>query len=401
MNNSLQAQKVTDDVYWVGAIDWGIRDFHGSATSRGTTYNAYLIVADKITLVDTVKAPFAEEMLTRIASVIDPAKIDYIISNHSEMDHSGSLPAVVERVKPEKVFASKMGVKAINAHFHPQFTIDAVQTGQELSLGNKTVSFVETKMLHWPDSMVTYLAEDQILFSQDAFGMHLASSERFDDQLDRGIMDFEAKKYYANILAPYSPLVAKLLPQIEAFPAPIRIVAPDHGPIWRRDFGWILDRYRAWSAQKPANKAIVVFDTMWGSTASMATAIADGLIAGGVQVNVMPMASTHRSDVATEMLDAAALIVGTPTLNNNMFPTIADLLCYLKGLRFTGKLGAAFGSFGWGGEAVKQVAEYLTEMKARLVHEDLKIQYVPDQEALCTCRDMGISIADEITQAAK
>lgn len=400
MQQAFQAVKVTDRVYWVGAIDWAIRDFHGYATTRGTTYNAFLVMADKVTLIDTVKAPFLDEMMSRIASVIDPSKIDIVVSNHAEMDHSGCLPQVIQMVKPEKVVASKMGVKALQDHFHLTTPIDAVETGSSLSLGNMTLSFIETRMLHWPDSMVSYLAEEQVLFSQDAFGMHLASVERFDDEIDPTIMEHEAKKYYANIITLYSGFVAKTLPVIDAFPAPIKMVLPDHGPIWRKDFGFIRKLYGQWCEQKPTKKAIVAFDTMWGSCSMLARAIAEGLTEAGATVQVMPLSSNHRSEVATELLDAGALIVGSPTLNNQMYPTVADLLCYLKGLKFANKIGAVFGSFGWSGESTKQIRATLEEMKVDIVGEPVAVKFVPDATAMIAARALGVQVGKELVSRA-
>jgi len=392
MNTTFKFRRITEHVHWVGAIDWNIRDFHGYLTNRGTTYNAYLILADKITLIDTVKAPFKNELLARIASIIEPTKIDYIVSNHSEMDHSGSLPQIIEAVKPEKVFASKMGTKALKAHFG--LDVAPVENGGTLDLGNMALTFVETKMLHWPDSMVSYLDADKVLFSQDGFGMHLATSERFSDEIDRAVMEQEAAKYFANILLPYSPLVEKLLADLPGLGLDIEILAPDHGPVWRGDnIGWILGLWGKWAKQSPTNKAVIVYDTMWGSTDLIARAIADGLIEGGTSVELMKLRASHRSDVVTELLDAGAIIAGSPTINNNIFPTVADLLYYIKGLKPKNLIGAAFGSYGWSGEAVGQIEEKLKEMNVELAHEGFKANYVPDAEALESCRKMGKAIA--------
>ncbi len=395
-----EAAKVTDSVYWVGAIDWAIRDFHGYSTNRGTTYNAYLILADKITLVDTVKAPFKTELLARIASVVQPEKIDYIISNHAEMDHSGCLPEVIEAVRPEKVFASKMGVKALGNHFHMDRQITAVADGETLDLGNMKLTFAETRMCHWPDSMVTYLHEDELLFSQDAFGMHLASSERFADEIGDAVGQDESAKYYANILMPLSGFVAKTLEKLNKLSLPLRTVAPDHGPIRRKqeDIEGIIGNYARWAKQKPTNKAVVVYDTMWGSTAKMARAIGEGLAAGGAEVRLMPMSSCHRSDVATELLDAGALIVGSPTMNNNIFPSIADVMTYVKGLRPQNLVSAAFGSFGWSGEAPKHLHSILEDMDLAAVAEPLCVKYVPDDAALLQCRKLGEAAAMKLRE---
>lgn len=394
----MQAVKLTDKVWWVGAIDWGLRDFHGYATSRGSTYNAYLIMADRVTLVDTVKAPFKDEMMTRIASVIEPEKIRYIISNHSEMDHTGSLPVVIDEIKPEKVFASKMGVDALNAHFHFDRQITPIQEGETLDLGGRTVTFYETRMLHWPDSMFSFLHEDGILFSQDGFGMHLASSERFDDELDIGLLKYETTKYYANILTPYSMMVSKLIAKMDELHLPIRVVAPDHGPVWRKDISKVVDWYRGWAEQKPTKKAVIFYDTMWQSTARMAGVIAEGVASAGAEAKVMPLNGSHRSDVATELLEAGAVVVGSPTINNQMFPTVVDVLTYVKGLKFKNLIGAAFGSYGWSGESVKLLEAELSAMKVDIVTDSVSVKYVPRDEDLKKCFTMGMAIGEKLVK---
>jgi len=401
MNESLQAVKVRDRVFWVGAIDWGVRDFHGYLTGRGSTYNAYLVVADKVALIDTVKAPFEREMLHRIASVMDPQKIDYIISNHAEPDHSGCLPRIIEAVKPERVFASPRGVEALPRHYHLAQEIAPAKEAESLDLGGATLSFVETPMVHWPDSMFTYLAEERVLFSSDAFGMHLATSERFADEVDPAILEYEGAKYFANILMPLSALIAKLLDKVGKLGLTIETIATAHGPIWRKDVAKIVGLYSTWAAQKRTNKAVVAYDTMWQSTDLMARAIGDGLAAGGASVKLMPLKSCHRSDVAYEVLDAGALIVGSPCLNNTMFPTIADVLTYLKGLKPRNLIGAAFGSYGWSGEAVSQVNDALQAMNVELVSEGLRVKYVPDAHALAECRALGTVVAEKLTALCK
>ena len=399
MSETFKAVKVTDNVYWVGAIDWDIRNFHGYSTGRGSTYNAYLVVAEKITLLDTVKAPFFEEMMARIASVVQPEKIDYLISNHSEMDHTGALPQTIAAIKPEKILASKMGVKALAGHFHMDREIIPVSDSASLDLGNMRLTFLETRMCHWPDSMVSYLHEDQLLFSQDAFGMHLASEERFADELDRQILDEESAKYYANILLGLSSFVAKALKKISDLGIELSIVAPDHGPIWRgEDIERIIGDYGRWAGQEPTNKAVIVYDTMWGSTAKMARAIGEALAGGGTKVKLLCVNTSHRSDVVTELLDAGALVVGSPTINNNIFPTVADVMIYVKGLRPRNLVGAAFGSYGWSGEAPKQLQAMLTEMGLNMVAEPLRLTYVPDEGALAKCRELGEEISRQLRQ---
>jgi flavorubredoxin len=396
MQTPFKAAKVTESVYWVGAIDWGIRNFHGYQTSRGTTYNAFLVLADKVTLIDTVKAPFRDEMLSRIASVMDPKDIRYIVSDHSEMDHTGALPDTINIIEPEKVFASNMGAKALSEHFQLSQEITAVQDGEQVALGNMNLTFVETRMLHWPDSMFSYLSEEDILFSQDGFGMHLATLERFDDEIDDEVLEYEAAKYYANILLPYSPLVAKIPAKLEQMGIRPTVIAPDHGPIWRKDLTKIVKLYGKWAAQQPGNKAVVVYDTMWQSTDLMARAVADGLSQGGSQVKLMPLQSCHRSDVATELLGAGAIVVGSPTLNSNMFPTVADVLTYLRGLKPQNLVGAAFGSYGWNEAATRQIEEVLTSMKVELVSKAVTVKYVPNGDDLMRCYDLGIQIAEAL-----
>lgn len=397
MKGPFEAVKISDHVHWVGAIDWSLRDFHGYATMRGTTYNAYLVMADRITLIDTVKAPFVSEMLSRIASVVDPREIATIVSNHAEMDHSGGLPEVVRTVKPDKVLASRKGVENLALHFALDANVSAVADGQSLSLGNLNLTFMETPMLHWPESMVTYLAEDQVLFSQDAFGMHLASSERFDDELDPAVVESEAARYYANILLPFSNLITKAVEKVGGLRGSIRLIAPDHGPIWRRDIDKILGLYGTWAAQKPTKKAVVVWDTMWESTTKMARAIAEGLTAGGAQPKLLQLRRSNRSDIVTEVLDAGALLVGSPTVNAEMFPTVADILTYLKGLKPRNLVGAAFGSYGWVGKAVGQINEALRAMQVELVSDGVEVKFVPDAAALDPCRTLGLQVAQRIT----
>lgn len=389
MNSIGKAIKISEKVYWVGSVDWLVRDFHGYQTSRGTTYNAYLIMADKITLVDTVKSQYKDELLSRISSIVDPEKIDYIISNHSEMDHSGCLPEMIEIIKPEKVFASVMGQKALESHFRIGSKITPVKSGDTISLGNMNVSFIETKMLHWPDSMFSYLKEEQILFSQDAFGMHLAVDKLFDDQNNWEILEEEAEKYFANILMPYSSQILKLLETVSAMHLPVKIVATDHGPLWRSNIGKILELYKEWSEHKPVARAIIVYDTMWNSTAIMARAIGEGLMEAGVELKILPMGVSHRSDVATELLKSSALIAGSPTLNNNLFPTMADVLTYIKGLRPVNMIGAAFGSYGWSGESFAQANDYLKSMNIEIVGEGVKVKYVPTEADLRSCFELG------------
>lgn len=401
MSDNFRALQVSEHVYWVGAIDWPVRNFHGYLTGRGTTYNAYLILADKITLVDTVKKPFTGELLERVASVVDPGQIAYIISNHSEMDHSGGLPAVIETVRPDKVFASANGAKALQDHLHMDHQITVVKDDQQLSLGNLDVTFLMTPMVHWPDSMISYLAQDQLLFSQDGFGMHLASTERFADQLDQDVVTQEFAKYYANILLPYPGPVSKILTKLAELNLPLAMIAPDHGPIWRTDLDRLRAQYAKWAAREPTRKAVVIFDTMWQSTELMARAVGEGLAAGGAVAKLMRLDVSHRSEVAAELLEAGALLVGSPNLNNNVFPTVADVMTYLRGLRPANLIGAAFGSYGWNNTATQQLNNMLTEMKVEIVSEPVSVKYVPDEQALARCRQLGELVATALKEICK
>lgn len=383
----MEPLKIVDGIYWVGAIDWNIRDFHGYATYDGTTYNAFLIMDEKITLIDTVKKEKTDEMFARISHIVDPKKIDIVISNHTEMDHSGSLPRVMHRIGVEKpIYCSKMGKKNLMGHFKEGLNYQEVTNGGELNIGQRTLQFLETRMLHWPDNMFTYLKDEKILFSSDAFGQHYAGMERFDDECDDGIMA-HAQKYYANILMPYSTLIQKLLAKVQEMNLAIDYILPDHGIMWRKDPGRIFKAYEEWSAQKPTRKALVVYDTMWHSTELMAEAITEELHKERVDAKLYHLRSWHRSDIMTQLQDAGAILIGSPTLNNGLFPTVADFICYMKGLRPLNKVAAAFGSYGWSGEAVKLINKELEEAKMKLVSPGVKTLFVPDD--LEACRELA------------
>lgn len=393
-----QAVKISDNVYWVGAIDWNLRDFHGYSTHRGTTYNAYLVLGNKITLIDTVKKEFYGEMLERIQSVIDPKKIQIIISNHSELDHSGALVDTVHATEPEEVYVSPMGLKNLMGHFHQDLRFKVVKTGDKINIGSDEISFVEARMLHWPDSMFSYLEKENILFSNDVFGMHYATSRLFDDENDEKIWMSEAEKYYANIVMPYSDIVLRFLEQIKKMNLSPKMIAPDHGFIWRKDPARIVELYAKWAAQKPANKAVIVYDSMWGSTEKMARQIADGISSCGTQVQVVSMHHCDRSDVALALLNSAALVVGTPVLNSQIFPSMADVLCYLKGIRKKNLVGGAFGSYGWNGAPIDTVTKTLDEMGVEIVSPAVKSPFVPDENILNQCYELGRQIGQKINE---
>jgi flavorubredoxin len=386
----MRVKEIKPNVFWVGAIDWDIRDFHGYSTYKGTTYNSFLVKDEKIALFDSVKKPFFDDLKQNLQSLVDPGTIDYLIVNHVEMDHSGALAEVIDLVHPEKIICSEMGKKVLLDHFHrPDWPYHVVKSGESISLGNKTVQFLETRMLHWPDSMFSYLPEDRLLISSDAFGQHWATSERFDDEVDLNELFTHAAKYYANILLLYSPLVQKLIATVQDLGLDIDMIAPDHGLIWRSHPVKIVKAYDDWSRQKSKHKAVVIYDTMWHSTEKMAKSIADGLSEEGVSVKMFNLRVSHRSEVMTEILDAKAILVGSSTLNNGMLPRVADILCYIKGLKPTNKIGAAFGSFGWSGEAVAAIGKALEEMKVELVDPGLRIKFVPNEDSLKQCMELG------------
>jgi flavorubredoxin len=383
-------KELAKGIHWVGAVDWDVRDFHGYSTLAGTTYNAFLIIDEKITLIDTVKRSHYQDMLHQIREIIDPEKIDYLIINHVELDHAGSLAEVMDTIKPEKLICSPMGEKAILEHFHrPDWPFEVVKTGQQISLGERTLYFLETRMLHWPDSMFSFAMEDGILFASDAFGQHLATSERFDDQVPLSVIMDQAAKYYANILYLYSPLVRKLLAKVSELNLDIKMIAPDHGVIFRKYIDEIITAYDQWSNNKFDEKALVIYDTMWHSTEKMAKAIARGIEQEGVFAEMINLKVNHRSDVMTKVLNAGALVLGSPTLNNGLLPRMAGFLMYMRGLKPQNKIAASFGSYGWSGECVKLLNEAVDAMRLERVDEGIRCKYVPTVEDLDACVAMG------------
>jgi flavorubredoxin len=396
----MNTTELAKGIYWVGAIDWDVRDFHGYSTYRGTTYNAFLIVDEKVTLFDTVKISHIDEMLGNIRQIIDPAKIDYIVVNHVEMDHSGGLPKMMDIVKPEKLICSPMGQKAIIDHFHREdWPFEVVKSGNEISLGKRTVQFLETRMLHWPDSMFSFIKEDGILFSSDAFGQHYATSERFDDQVDMSEVMHESAKYYANILYLYSPLIKKLLATVNSLNLDIKMIAPDHGVIWRKNLNKILEAYDHWSRNEAGKKVLVIYDSMWHSTESMAQAVEAGLRETGVSTRLINLKVHHRSDVMTEVLGAKAVVLGSSTLNNGLLPRMAGFLMYMRGLKPTNKFGATFGSYGWSGEAVGLLNTALQDMRIDVIEEGLRMKYVPDEQKLKECVELGRRVGKRVIES--
>ncbi|MCF6097158.1 FprA family A-type flavoprotein [Thermovorax subterraneus] len=373
--------EVKKGIYWVGAIDWNVRNFHGYSTHRGTTYNSYLVVDEKIALIDTVKSHFFDEMASRISQVIDPSKIDYIICNHLEIDHSGSLPRLMIVAKNAKIITSLNGEKFLKAHFgaNEEWDIKAVKSGEILQLGEKSLTFIHTPMVHWPDSMVSYLQEDKILFSNDAFGQHLASYERFEDEIPLDVVLEEAAKYYANIVMPYGSNVQKAMEALSGFD--VEIIAPSHGVIWRSHVERIISEYKKWSSNMTEDIAAIVYDSMWGSTEKIAYAIFKAFDKRNIPVKVFDLKTNDISDIMTYILTAKYICVGSSTLNNNMLPTVAAFLQYMKGLSPKNRKALAFGSYGWGGQSVTQVEEVLKSCGFEVL-ESIRVQFVPSESTI-------------------
>lgn len=370
-----------EGIYYVGAVDWNVRSFHGYSTENGATYNAYLIIDEKIALIDTVKAPFAQELLQRISEIIDPAKIDYLISNHVEMDHSGAIPYVMDKMPNATIVTSApSGLKGLTAHYGSNYRYQAVKAGESLSLGKRTLSFVATPMLHWPDNMVTYCPEEKILFSNDAFGQHFASNQHFDDQVDLDTVMQEAKKYYANILMPYGVQAQKAMEIVKGLE--LELIAPSHGIIWRSHITDILNAYDYFCSSKVEESAVIVYDSMWQSTEKMAFSILEGFSKKGICAKLYDLKTSHISNIMTEVLKAKYIVVGSSTLNNTMLPTVAAFLCYMKGLAPKDRKAISFGSYGWNGQGILQVTEQLKSMGFTLATEPIKVNYIPTLEQL-------------------
>lgn len=381
-------------IYQVGAVDWGTRDFHGYKTPRGVTYNSYLIVDEKICLIDAVKAPFAKELLERISQIVDPARIDYVIVNHVEPDHSSALPMVMEAAPQAKVLITEQGRGEVLKYYGREYDFRVVKNGDSLSLGKHTLKFVPLPMLHWPDSMATYLEEEQILFSNDAFGQHYSTNFKFDDENDLSELLYEAKKYYANILTPFNKLVVKALDSLGLLP--IRMIAPSHGLIWRSHIADIMALYKQWSTGETEPLVLVVYDSMWGSTEAMARRIIEGLTAGGIKAKLYRMADSDKSEMVAELLTARGLIVGSSTLNNGMLPTMAAVLYYMKGLKTLNKSGAAFGAYGWAGgaQADMELALKAAGIEVAMIGPTLK--WAPNQDEIQRCFEFGREFAEKM-----
>jgi anaerobic nitric oxide reductase flavorubredoxin len=390
--------QILPNIYSVGVIDWNVRTFHGHTynTHRGSTYNAYLIRDEKIALVDTVYGPFADEFIRNIREIIDPAKIDYIIANHVETDHSGALPALMKLCPQAKIYCSAKCKEGLYRNYYGNWDMHVVKTGDSLNLGKRTLQFIEAPMIHWPDSMFTYCPQDALLMPNDAFGQHYATSERFDDETDQCALMDEARKYYANILWPLGPIILKKIEEIQKMNIPIKMIAPSHGIIWRKDPGKIINAYVEWARNTTQPKVVIVYETMWKSTEKMAAAIADELAHAGVAFKLYDVGVSDRTDIINDMLDARGFLLGSSTHDNDMLPAMASFVAFLKGLKPKGRSAGVFGSYGWAGGAIKEIEHVLQAAGIPVVVPGLGVQYVPNPGDIEKCRVFAREFAQAI-----
>ncbi|HAN10192.1 MAG TPA: MBL fold metallo-hydrolase [Clostridiales bacterium] len=376
----MKSVELKKDIYWVGAVDWDIRNFHGYLTQRGSSYNSYLIMDEKIVLVDSVKHYLYEEMLERIKQIVDPSKIDYIICNHVEMDHSGSIPKIIKLCPNVIIVTSPQGEKGLKMHYDTtNWNFHIVKSGDTINIGTRNIAFLQTPMVHWPDNMVSYISEEKIIFSNDAFGQHIASTGRFDDEVPYSMLVEEARKYYANIVLPYGSQVQKVMEEVKKLD--IEIIATSHGIIWRNYIADIVRLYDKWSRNETEKKAVIVYDTMWESTKKMANAIKDAFEDKDYNIHMYNLQGTHISDVMTELITAEYICIGSPTLNSSILPTVAAFLAYMKGLAPKNRKAIAFGSYGWAPLSIKEIEETLTKAGMDVVASE-KINFVPTEVQL-------------------
>ncbi|WMM25093.1 anaerobic nitric oxide reductase flavorubredoxin [Tissierella sp. MB52-C2] len=392
--------KMTDKVTWVGKIDWELRTFHGDeySTHRGSSYNSYLIRDKKTVLIDTVWEPFAEEYVEKLKREIDLNEIDYIIAQHSEIDHSGALPLLMKEIPNTPIYCTPNGAKILKAHFHEEWNFVEVKTGDTLDIGESTLTFVEARMLHWPDSMMTYMSGENILFSNDAFGQHYASDLMYNDLVDQGELYQEAIKYYANILTPFSALVTNKIKEVLGFNLPLNMIATSHGIIWRDNPAQIIEKYLEWADAYQENQITIVYDTMWNGTKRMAEAISDGIksVNKDVTVKLYNAANSDKNDIITELFKSKAILFGSSTVNKSIMHATAGILEMIKGIGFKNKKSAAFGSYGWSGESVAVIEQKLKDAKLEIVQEGIKELWNPDKEAISRCIEFGKSFAEKL-----
>ena len=389
--------QVKNNVSWIGKIDWELRKFHGDelSTHRGSTYNSYLIEEEKVAVVDTAWAPFAKEYVVNLEKLIDLKKIDYVIANHGEIDHSGALPELMSRIPDTPIYCTANGIKSLKGHYHQDWNFHPVKTGERLSLGSKELIFIEAQLLHWPDSMFCYLTGDNILFSNDAFGQHYASEYMFNDLVDQAELMAECIKYYANILTPFSELVERKIKEVLAFNLPVDIICTSHGVIWRDNPVRIVQQYLKWADSYQEDQITLIYDTMWNGTRVMAENIAQGIKRADSQVNLKlySLAKSDRSDVMTEIFKSRAVLIGSPTINRGILTSIAGLLEEMRGLKFRNKKAAAFGCYGWSGESVKVIKGQLEAAGFQVVDDGLRCLWNPDQKSIESCFVYGRKLA--------
>ena len=394
------AKQITKKVSWVGKVDWELTSFHGDelSTDHGSSYNSYLIRDQKVALIDTVWQPYDREFVNRLKQEIDLKQIDYIIMQHNEVDHSGALVELMREIPDTPIYCTKKGEAILRGHYHQDWNFVNVKTGDTLSLGESTLTFIEATMLHWPDTMFTYMSGENILFSNDGFGQHFASESLYNDCVEPEALVYEAKKYYTNILNLYSPMVTKKVQQLLAMQLPIDLICPSHGVIWKDNPMQIVELYQKWADAYQEDQVTIVYDTMWQSTRKMAEAIADGIreASPATTVKLFNIARDDTNDVLTEIFQSRAVLVGSPTINYGHSFAIAGLLEMMKGLKFKKKKGAAFGSYGWSGDAVKQLNALLTEAGFELVNDGIAKLWVPDDAALDDCREYGRQFAQAL-----
>jgi len=388
---------IKNNVSWIGKIDWELRKFHGDeySTHRGSTYNSYLIEEEKVAVVDTVWAPFAKEYIAHLEKQIDLKKIDYVIANHAEIDHSGALPELMSRIPDTPVYCTANGIKSLKGHYHKDWDFHPVKTGDKLSLGTKELIFIEAPMLHWPDTMFCYLTGDSILFSNDAFGQHYASEYMFNDLVDQSELMAECIKYYANILTPFSEMVTKKIQEVLSFNLPVEIICTSHGVIWRDNPVQIVQQYLKWADSYREDQVTLVYDTMWNGTRVMAENIARGIAQADQRVNLKlyNLAKSDRNDVMTEIFRSRAILVGSPTINRSVLTSIAGFLEEAKGLKFRNKKAAAFGCYGWSGESVKTIKGQLEAAGFQVVDDGMRCMWNPDPMSIEACVEYGVKLA--------
>ncbi len=391
--------KVKNNVYWVGKVDWELQKFHGDeySTNRGSTYNSYLIKEEKIVLIDTVWKPFSKEFVENLSKEVDLNKIDYVITNHAESDHSGALPELMEKIPETPIYCTANGVKSIKGHYHKDWNFQVVKTGDTLDLGNgKQLIFVEMKMLHWPDSMACYLTKDNILFSNDAFGQHYATEFMYNDLVDQEELYAECLKYYANILTPFSMFVDKKIKEVLDLKIPIDIIATSHGVIWRDNPTQIVEKYLTWANDYQENQITILYGTMWNGTKRMAEAITKGIREVDKQVNVKlyNVAKTDKNDLITEIFKSRIILVGSPTIGGGVLTGVAAILEMIREMRFKNKKAASFGCYGWSGESIKVIKEHLEKSGFSVINDGIRAMWNPDDESIEKCVEFGREIAN-------